>query len=380
MKFLIENFEILIKLNRFSTHRFFSSLSSTNAVNKPEDNKVLRSVSGKLSLVSEDSNGYPFTDILHNSLPFQNTSNHNILPKSSSTPSQTDLQNCDIDSYKLDKNNNSQPVPLEETIDIETFKDYLLIPPIGIKSYFSSRPEKFHFGTHILFKEYVPGSLLAHNYPLKTLPLNYSRRINPDIYVNTYSADERNFALVGGQRIRLSLNPGLKVQNSYPLLHKVSGNTTLLFTFSGDLPNSQYKSIQSWFTQLNLNNKNVKIITVFYYSLTINYNLLIIISVVTSLHVFKTTQLLNSRQNVLMSRVYKRYLETVARIIVEESTFMSVVGKLNSESVISLHQYRPQLPSVVLIDSKGYIRWHCVGLPTYEAIAILLNSIQDLTK
>eukprot|EP00375_Theileria_parva_P000557 XP_763227.1 hypothetical protein [Theileria parva strain Muguga] len=233
MKLLIEKFEILLKLKRFPNRKFFSSLNSTNTVNKPEDNKVLRSISGKLSLISEDSTGNFYSNIVNNSLSLQNTSNFQILLENSSIPSlkldknhnipsQNDLQNYNFDSHELDKKNNSQPVPLEENIDVETFKGYLLIPPIGIKSYFTSRPEKVYFGADILFKEYVPGSLLAHNYPFKTLPLQYSRRINSDIYVNTYTADERNFKVVGGRRVKLSLNPGLKVQNSYPLLHKVS--------------------------------------------------------------------------------------------------------------------------------------------------------------
>ena len=54
----------------------------------------------------------------------------------------------------------------------------------------------------------------------------------------------------------------------------------------------------------------------------------------------------------------------------EKNTFV-YRGKLTKELVLSLHLYDKSLPSVLLVDERGYIRWHAVGLPSEESLHAL---------
>ena len=56
-------------------------------------------------------------------------------------------------------------------------------------------------------------------------------------------------------------------------------------------------------------------------------------------------------------------------------------GKVTTELAAIFHLYDKTLPSILLVDSRGYVRWHAVGLPTeasLNALKFLVNSNQLL--
>ncbi|UKK01433.2 hypothetical protein MACK_002247 [Theileria orientalis] len=362
MKFLVERLFPLIRT--YSLTRPYSVRNISNLVSRD----VLRSTSGKLSLVSDDSTSDSF-------LPLSGFNLNTVKPSDDDKL---------VEIGELDLKGESVPV-----VDVNTFKNYLMIPPLGLRRFFSSELVKIDENKDILYKQYVPGSLVAHNYPLTVLPLRYSRRINPDIFVKTFIEDDRNYKITADNRkIRLSLSPGLKIHDSYPLLHKVCGSLSLLFIFSGDLPNCQYNSVQKWlnYPRLFLNKPDSSNLT---FSPGSTGRCVASTCATTTLFgnqhhedstktSVKISVVLNSPCNRLLFWAYNRYLETLARTIVEENKFMSITRKLNTESIIGLHQYRKQLPSVILVDRNGYIRWHAIGYPTFEAVTILNDSISKL--
>ena len=55
-------------------------------------------------------------------------------------------------------------------------------------------------------------------------------------------------------------------------------------------------------------------------------------------------------------------------------------GKWTRDLVLDFHLYNKALPSILLMDQKGYVRWHAVGLPTEESVATLLPLIKKLGR
>ena len=55
-------------------------------------------------------------------------------------------------------------------------------------------------------------------------------------------------------------------------------------------------------------------------------------------------------------------------------------GKWARDLVLDFHLYNQSLPSILLVDKKGYVRWHAVGLPTEECVSTLRPLISRLAK
>ena len=53
-------------------------------------------------------------------------------------------------------------------------------------------------------------------------------------------------------------------------------------------------------------------------------------------------------------------------------------GKWTSEIIHKLHLYNGDLPTCLLIDKKGYIRWHAIGLPNEESIDVFKKVYRKL--
>lgn len=53
-------------------------------------------------------------------------------------------------------------------------------------------------------------------------------------------------------------------------------------------------------------------------------------------------------------------------------------GKINGDLVSSLQLYNKELPTCLLIDKKGYIRWHAIGLPNDDAEETLIRLYRKL--
>jgi hypothetical protein len=55
-------------------------------------------------------------------------------------------------------------------------------------------------------------------------------------------------------------------------------------------------------------------------------------------------------------------------------------GKLTREIALDFHAYNKALPSILLVDKAGYIRWHAVGLPTDESAALGASLLNKLVR
>ena len=53
-------------------------------------------------------------------------------------------------------------------------------------------------------------------------------------------------------------------------------------------------------------------------------------------------------------------------------------GKWKRELVLDFHLYNKSLPCILLVDKRGYIRWHAVGLPTEETVDIIRRLLPRL--
>ncbi|EKX72584.1 hypothetical protein BEWA_050520 [Theileria equi strain WA] len=239
----------------------------------------------------------------------------------------------------------SRDVPV---IDKSSFKNYLIVPQLGIKSLFSSQEVKLCENSPIPYKEYVPGTVHAHHYPLFLLPTEYSARISSDIYAASYTEDSRNYKFEGDRRLPLSIGNCAIPHPPQPLLYAILGRPTLLLLFSGNPPNSDATTALLWKNRLE--------------------------------HDINTVAVLNSPSGKLLSFAHKRYLNTLASTIVDKCLFMSIVKSLSVQSTVNMHQYRKELPSLLLIDKSGYIRWHAIGKPTRESSFILNESIKQVLK
>ena len=55
-------------------------------------------------------------------------------------------------------------------------------------------------------------------------------------------------------------------------------------------------------------------------------------------------------------------------------------GKMTRDIVLDFHLYNKSLPSVLLVDKRGYIRWHAVGLPTEESASVASKLLNQLVR
>lgn len=82
---------------------------------------------------------------------------------------------------------------------------------------------------------------------------------------------------------------------------------------------------------------------------------------------------LSRRTNALTKFLLRRQLTTQEQF----STFV-YRGKWRHDLVADLHLYNPELPTCLLIDKLGYIRWHAVGWPTEKALGVLQPVVRSL--
>ena len=55
-------------------------------------------------------------------------------------------------------------------------------------------------------------------------------------------------------------------------------------------------------------------------------------------------------------------------------------GKWTPDIAFAFSVYNKQLPSVLLVDSRGFIRWHAIGLPNDKCIATLRPLVKQLLR
>ena len=53
---------------------------------------------------------------------------------------------------------------------------------------------------------------------------------------------------------------------------------------------------------------------------------------------------------------------------------------MNREILLDFHMYNKSLPSILLVDKRGYIRWHAVGIPTEESGKTMVELLEKLRR
>ncbi|KAK2195158.1 hypothetical protein BdWA1_003460 [Babesia duncani] len=261
-------------------------------------------------------------------------------------------EHCNIASND-DKSDTYLPVSDQEVfkrvpdLNSKTFKDHMLIPQLGWRALFSNEMIKYKTGSALLYKEYVQGSTAAHHYPMSIIPRKFSARIPGDIYVSAYALDNFNYHLVDGKLVRMSIAPSVNAQGQVPLLHSIYGDITIVIIFSGQPPHSDSAAAMSWKRAIE-DDHNV---------LMTLYN----------------------PHSIGLKWIHNRYVNAVAAGIVESTKFVSVNSRLTVDTTIDLHQYRKELPSVLVVDKAGYIRWHAIGTVTKESLALLKYCLEKLS-
>jgi hypothetical protein len=170
-----------------------------------------------------------------------------------------------------------------------------------------------------------PGQITAYNYPRCSIPVEIAMRIPENIRVE-------------------QLQWGTKAKYLLDLLKE--DKFTLIFTFSGD---GQYSGISSgikhWQNALKDIEKGPKPVMLHFHSSWL------------------------ARRLHMMTRLSLRAFSD-ERVYVYRGKWTTEIAKI-------FHVYNSQLPSILLADQRGFIRWHAVGLPTEESVEILKSILKS---
>lgn len=198
-----------------------------------------------------------------------------------------------------------------------------------------------YYGGAIALAPYTKGQTAAYHYPSDLVPRNYAYRVPLDMYVDPVFQTSD-----AAQVLRMK---------SHTLFHKLQGKTTILVTFSGQPLSGLTTGVQQWLqacakeTQQLPNTQIAKV---------------------------HASEGWFNRRTHYLTKFHLR------RQVPEAELFSTYVyrGKWKQEYVRTLHLYDQNLPSFLLVDCLGYIRWHAVGLPDEDATETLLKVFRKLAK
>ena len=209
------------------------------------------------------------------------------------------------------------PPPLTSSLSVESFglRDRLksLVSAPSVPSYPS-----------VYIEPYRPGQIAAYHYPNVLVPRSVSKRIPSDLRVETPGW--------GGQSVNLS--------------DKLIGRFSVIFTFSGEGYATPGSGVKQWRQVLReiLDERD------FY-----------------DIHFHSSW--LSRRTHVLTRLLLKPEISNKTKTFIYRGKWSDSLSK-------TFLVYNKQLPSVLIVDTRGYIRWHSIGLPTDKC----LNTLQPLLR
>lgn len=182
-----------------------------------------------------------------------------------------------------------------------------------------------HYKQSLCLAPHVKGQVLAYNWPNRPIPVSVAARVPSD----------------------LRIDPTEWGSKSVLLLDKLLGHKyTLLFAFSGESLSTPASGLRQWLTA--------------------------------------TQQLLPNPLRYMQIHFHSSWISRRTHILTkmllkhdEKNTFI-YRGKLTRDLVLSLHLYDKSLPTVLLVDERGYVRWHAVGLPSepsLQALQVVANQL-----
>jgi hypothetical protein len=198
-----------------------------------------------------------------------------------------------------------------------------------------------YYNGAVALAPYTKGQTAAYHYPRDLVPRNYAYRVPLDMYVDPVFGTS---------------HPDLVLRmKSHTLFHKLQGKATILVTFSGQPLSGLTTGVQQWLEACAKEIKdlpNVQIAKIHFGEGWFNRRL----HYLTKFHL---------RRQVPDSELFTTYVYR---------------GKWKQEYVRALHLYDQSLPSFLLVDRLGYIRWHAVGLPSDDAKEVLMKVLRKAVK
>lgn len=185
-----------------------------------------------------------------------------------------------------------------------------------------------YYGGQLPLAPYQKGQVAAYNYPEVLVPRDMAFRFPQEMYVDPVFATS---------------DPELRFHmKSRTLFTYLQGKTTLMMIFSGQPLSGLFTGVRHWLNEVGQEFGALPQTQVF------------------KLHCDESWL---SRSSSGLTKFQLR------RQVEPEELFSTFVykGKWRWEYVQALHLYDKQLPTVLLLDRLGYVRWHAVGLPTSEA-------------
>jgi len=189
---------------------------------------------------------------------------------------------------------------------------------------------------------YRKGQTAAYNYPYQLLPRSIALRVplNMDVDPVFQTSDQRS----------------LLRMNSGNFFTRLQGKVTCLLTFSGQPLSGMWTGVEQWRSFWNDLPESKQ----------------------ESVQLFR----MHMAEGWFSRRSHTLTKFTLRRQVSDEELFSTFVyrGKWDPEIVRILHAYNQDLPGICLVDQRGYVRWHAVGLPNEETFDVLRPLIKELIK
>jgi len=167
---------------------------------------------------------------------------------------------------------------------------------------------------------YVKGQLSAYNWSVFPVPCSVASRVPGDFRIE----------------------PTAWGSKSETLLDKVLGQKiTFLFCFSGEAQSTPASGVKRWLSSVDSSIPHLQI----------HFHL----SWISRRTHMLTKLLLRGAANTFVFR-----------------------GKLTKEIVTGFHLYDKSLPSILLVDGRGFVRWHAVGLPSEASLEALRRVVAQV--
>lgn len=247
------------------------------------------------------------------------------------------------ESFKNAKHVDDVPSPTTTRIDSLIVQTKQLAASTGLApAHWTGELAPYYDGA-IALAPYAKGQTAAYHYPNDLVPRNYAYRVPLDMYVDpVFQTSDPN------PHIMLRMK-------SHTLFHKLQGKTSILVTFSGQPLSGPQTGVRQWMEACAKEIKQLpdtQIAKVHFAEGWFNRRM----HHLTKFHL---------RRQVPDTEIFSTYVYR---------------GKWKQEYVRALHLYDQSLPSFLLVDRLGYIRWHAVGLPSEDATEILLKVLPKVAK
>lgn len=235
-------------------------------------------------------------------------------------------------SFKAPKRRDEAPVSTQPLLlDNAVSQVKALVASTGLAPASWHPSTALYYNGEIGLAPYQKGQTAAYNFPRVLVPREVAHRLPLDMYVDpVFQTGDPT------QRWRAK---------AHTLWPRVRGKTTLMLVFSGQPLSGLFTGLKQWLDLVGeefLEKKNTQVL---------------------KLHCEEGW--LNRRTSVLTKFHLRRQVP-------EDELFTTFVyrGKWKWDMVRALHLYDKQLPTVLLLDALGYVRWHAVGLPSDDATEV----------